>query len=100
MIKLTGKAGGQLQKKNDEEGCNSFLETPIPTSTTIQSQLQGALYLKRKGTLKRDLRKTRVVQATPVGPVTQNRRRRKSATVDFSKKREKISFVVSILLNK
>ena len=37
-----------------------------------QPRLQGALSLKRRGPLKGDLQKTRVVKVTLVGPETQN----------------------------
>ena len=47
-----------------------------------QPRLRGALSLKRKGPLKGDSRKTRVVKGTLVGPVTQNLRKRNFSSAD------------------
>ena len=60
-----------------------------------KKNFQGALSLKRKGPLKGDSRKTRVVKATLIGPLIQKRAFWRydflSATSNFQKKREKIS---------
>ena len=69
---------------------------------TLNQPQQSALSLKRKGPLKGDLRKTRVVKAKLVkaklvGPVTQNQR--KSAIVKFSKSEKKLALGPRLTLN-